>query len=112
MKIRVFWHSCNGSRSQPREACVLRILSVGIVHLEHLHFAGPVLVLKAIVVLPAHESEWLLRVESVRCAALTPNAAAQARQTAEARHERTLFAVACSRLFGAARVWRNALWAP
>jgi hypothetical protein len=29
-----------------------------------------------------------------------PNAAAQARQTAGARHERTLFAVACSRLFG------------
>ena len=28
------------------------------------------------------------------------NAAAQARQTAGARHERTLFAVACSRLFG------------
>jgi hypothetical protein len=27
-------------------------------------------------------------------------AAAQARQTAGARHERTLFAVACSRLFG------------
>src|SRR3989442_1365961 len=64
-------------RSQPREACVLRILSLGIAHLEHLRFAGPVLVLKAIVVLPAHESEWLLRVESVRCAVLTPNAAAQ-----------------------------------
>src|SRR5215470_18483458 len=32
----------------------------------------------------------------------TPNAAAQARQTAGARHERTLFAVACSRLFGKA----------
>ena len=77
MNIRVFWHSCNGSRSQPREACVLRILSLGIVHLEHLHLAGPVLVLKAIVVLPAHESEWLLRVESVRCAALTPDAHAQ-----------------------------------
>ena len=61
------------SRLQPREACVLRILSLGIAHLEHLHFAGPVLVLKAIVVLPAHESEWLLRVESVRCAVLTPN---------------------------------------
>src|SRR5262245_62695911 len=30
-----------------------------------------------------------------------PNAAAQARQTAGARHERTLSAVACSRLFGA-----------
>src|SRR5262245_7226557 len=29
-----------------------------------------------------------------------PNAAAQARQTAGARHERTLCAVACSRLFG------------
>ena len=31
---------------------------------------------------------------------MAPNAAAQARQTAEARHERTLFAVAYSRLFG------------
>jgi hypothetical protein len=29
-----------------------------------------------------------------------PNAAAQARQTAGATQERTLFAVACSRLFG------------
>jgi hypothetical protein len=32
--------------------------------------------------------------------ACPPNAAAQARQTAGARHERTLFAVACSRLLG------------
>src|SRR5215475_9030776 len=31
---------------------------------------------------------------------LAPNAAAQARQTAGARDERTLFAVACSRLLG------------
>ena len=33
-------------------------------------------------------------------APLAPNAAAQARQTAGARYERTLFAVACSRLLG------------
>src|SRR6266699_2019368 len=79
------------SRSQPREGCVLRILSLGIAHLEHLHFAGPVLVLKAIVVLPAHESEWLLRVESVRCAVLTPNA--QAHLLPEAAAKRRLEAV-------------------
>lgn len=36
------------------------------------------------------------------CAPWSPNAAAQARQTAGARDERTLFAVACSRLLGAA----------
>jgi hypothetical protein len=36
-----------------------------------------------------------------------PNAAAQARQTAGARHERTLFAVACSRLLGGARLWEG-----
>ena len=34
------------------------------------------------------------------CARSTPNATAQQRPEAEARHERTLFAVACSRLFG------------
>jgi hypothetical protein len=31
---------------------------------------------------------------------LAPNATLQARRTAEARDERTLFAVACKRLFG------------
>src|SRR5262245_59653079 len=39
-----------------------------------------------------------------------PNAAAQARQIAGARDERTLFAVACSRLFGA-RLGTDSYWA-
>ena len=40
-----------------------------------------------------------------------PNAAAQARRTAGARDERTLFAVACSRLLGAAWGRRSAVGA-
>src|SRR5262245_41988540 len=38
-----------------------------------------------------------------------PNAAAQVRQTAGARHERTLFAVACSRLLGGVEEYQNIL---
>ena len=42
----------------------------------------------------------ILHSTSKRPIEIEPNAAAQARQTAGARDERTLFAVACSRLLG------------
>jgi hypothetical protein len=58
--------------------------------------------------IPRQLAEVALRVERIAFSESLPapqgelrsNAAAQARQTAGARHERTLFAVACSRLFG------------